>query len=40
MQNMNLDPLGVAYFNKGEAASHRYYTALLLSGNPGRVVRA
>jgi hypothetical protein len=40
MLNMILDQLGAAYFTKGEAVSHKYYTALLLSGNPGSVVRA
>lgn len=40
MQNVNLDQLGATYFIRGEAVSHRYYAALLLSGNPGSVVRA
>jgi hypothetical protein len=37
---MNLRQISAAYFVKGEAASLRYYTAELLSGNPGSVVRA
>jgi len=42
MQNVRLDQLGAAYFIRGEAVSHkhRYYIALLLSRNPGSVVRA
>jgi hypothetical protein len=36
---MYVDQLGAAYCIRVEAVSHKYYTALLLLGNPGSVVR-